>query len=443
MIRHLCARGCEVKLVPWNHKFSEETYDGLFLSNGPGDPSTVPEVVAELQRVIHGDGENSEKPIFGICMGNQMLGTAAGASTYKMPFGNRGQNVPVLNELTGRCMISPQNHGYAVDTSTLQEGWAPLFTNKNDGTNEGIYHKTKPWFSAQFHPEARGGPTETEDFFDLFVDMAASKGKQTSVASHFQMNRMPKPDVKKVLMLGSGGLSIGQAGEFDYSGSQAIKALKEEGIETILINPNIASVQTNLSGDNQADTVYFMPVTPAFVEEVIKKERPDSIILSMGGQTGLNCGVELDQSGVLAKYNVQVLGTSVESIMNTEDRDLFSEKLNEINESMAPSEAVVTVEAALEAAEIIGYPCMIRSAYALGGLGSGICANREEMMDMASKALASSPQILVEKACLDGKRWSTKLCVIVLTTASLSATWRTLIPWAYTQEIRLSLRRRK
>ncbi len=403
MIRHLCARGCEVKLVPWNHKFSEETYDGLFLSNGPGDPSTVPEVVAELQRVIHGDSENAGKPIFGICMGNQMLGTAAGASTYKMPFGNRGQNVPVLNELTGRCMISPQNHGYAVDTSTLQEGWAPLFTNKNDGTNEGIYHKTKPWFSAQFHPEARGGPTETEDFFDLFVDMAASKGKQTSVASHFTLNKLPKPEVKKVLMLGSGGLSIGQAGEFDYSGSQAIKALKEEGLETILINPNIASVQTNLNGDNQADTVYFMPVTPAFVEEVIKKEKPDSIILSMGGQTGLNCGVELEQSGVLAKYNVQVLGTSVESIMNTEDRDLFSAKLNEINESMAPSEAVVTVEAALEAAEIIGYPCMIRSAYALGGLGSGICADREEMMDMASKALASSPQILVEKSMLGWK----------------------------------------
>ena len=143
--------------------------------------------------------------------------------------------------------------------------------------------------------------------------------------------------------------------------------------------------------------------SPAFVEEVIKKEKPDSIILSMGGQTGLNCGVELEQSGILAKYNVQVLGTSVESIMNTEDRDLFSAKLNEINESMAPSEAVVTVEAALEAAEIIGYPCMIRSAYALGGLGSGICADREEMMDMASKALASSPQILVEKSMLGWK----------------------------------------
>ena len=403
MLRHLVDRGCEVKLVPWNHSISNENYDGLFLSNGPGDPSTAPEVVAELKKIIDGNGVNSDKPIFGICMGNQVLGVAAGATTYKMPFGNRGQNQPVLNELTGRCVISPQNHGYAIDTTTLQEGWAPLFTNRNDQSNEGIYHKTKPWFSAQFHPEARGGPTETEDFFDLFVDMAKSKGAQTSVASHFSLNKLPRPDVTKVLLLGSGGLSIGQAGEFDYSGSQAIKALKEEGLETILINPNIASVQTNLHGDNQADTVYFMPVTPAFVEEVIKKEKPDGIILSMGGQTGLNCGVELEQSGILAQYGVQVLGTSVQSIMDTEDRDRFSDKLNEINESMAPSIAVITVEDALNAAKDIGYPCMIRSAYALGGLGSGICADENEMMDMASKALATSPQILVEKSMLGWK----------------------------------------
>lgn len=336
MIRHLVDRNCEVKLVPWNHKFSNEQYDGLFLSNGPGNPETAPEIVKELKIILDGNAPhgNSDKPIFGICMGNQLLGSAAGATTYKMQFGNRGQNQPVLNELTGRCVITPQNHGYAIDTTTLQDGWAPLFTNRNDGSNEGIYHKTKPWFSAQFHPEARGGPTETEDFFDLFVNMSKSKGKQTSVANHFTLNKLPMPKVSKVLLLGSGGLSIGQAGEFDYSGSQAIKALKEEGLETILINPNIASVQTNLHGDNQADTVYFMPVTPEFVEEIIKKEKPDGIILSMGGQTGLNCGVELEQSGILEKYNVQVLGTSVQSIMDTEDRDRFSAKLNEINESM-------------------------------------------------------------------------------------------------------------
>ena len=203
-------------------------------------------------------------------------------------------------------------------------------------------------------------------------------------------------------MLGSGGLSIGQAGEFDYSGSQAIKALKEEGVEVVLMNPNIASVQTNLDGAQQADTKYTMPVTPEYVEEVIEKEDVDGLILSMGGQTALNCGVELYESGVLAKHNIRVLGTQVEAIMDTEDRDRFSVKLNEIGEKMAPSVATKTVEDALLAAEDIGYPCMIRSAYALGGLGSGIC-QPEEMRDMASKALATSPQILVEKSMLGWK----------------------------------------
>ena len=177
--------------------------------------------------------------------------------------------------------------------------------------------------------------------------------------------RVAKPEKpKKVLMLGSGGLSIGQAGEFDYSGSQAIKALKEEGVEVVLMNPNIASVQTNLDGAQQADKVYFMPVTPEYVEEVIEKEDVDGLILSMGGQTALNCGVELYESGVLAKHNIRVLGTQVEAIMDTEDRDRFSVKLNEIGEKMAPSVATKTVEDALLAAEDIGYPCMIRSAYA-------------------------------------------------------------------------------
>ena len=279
--------------------------------------------------------------------------------------------------------------------------------NRNDGTNEGIYHVEKPFFSAQFHPESRGGPRDTEHFFDLFVKMAREKSAFGTVGAYFQKlsdMRVAKPEKpKKVLMLGSGGLSIGQAGEFDYSGSQAIKALKEEGVEVVLMNPNIASVQTNLDGAQQADKVYFMPVTPEYVEEVIEKEDVDGLILSMGGQTALNCGVELYESGVLAKHNIRVLGTQVEAIMDTEDRDRFSVKLNEIGEKMAPSVATKTVEDALIAAEDIGYPCMIRSAYALGGLGSGICRNPEEMRDMASKALATSPQILVEKSMLGWK----------------------------------------
>uniref|UniRef100_A0A8C1SVA4 carbamoyl-phosphate synthase (ammonia) n=1 Tax=Cyprinus carpio TaxID=7962 RepID=A0A8C1SVA4_CYPCA len=230
-------------------------------------------------------------------------------------------------------------------------------------------------------------------------------GKEGSIAS--VMPKKPavpqRIQVSKVLVLGSGGLSIGQAGEFDYSGSQAVKAMKEENLQTVLINPNIASVQTNEVGTKQADSVYFLPITPEFVTEVIKVERPDGILLSMGGQTALNCGVELFQSGVLQKYGVQVLGTPVESIMATEDRQLFSDKLMGINEKIAPSIAVKTVADALKAADEIGYPVMLRSAYALGGLGSGLCANKEKLEDTARKALAMSSQILVEKSLLGWK----------------------------------------
>lgn len=201
--------------------------------------------------------------------------------------------------------------------------------------------------------------------------------------------------IKKVLLLGSGALKIGEAGEFDYSGSQALKALKEEGIETILINPNIATVQTS---EGVADRIYFLPVTPYFVERVIKKERPDGIMLAFGGQTALNCGVKLFESGVLEKYNLKVLGTPVQAIMDTEDRELFVEKLNEINVKTIKSEACENVEQARKAAATLGYPVILRAAYALGGLGSGFCDNEEELNKLAEKAFSFSPQVLVEKS---------------------------------------------
>jgi carbamoyl-phosphate synthase large subunit len=200
---------------------------------------------------------------------------------------------------------------------------------------------------------------------------------------------------KKVLLLGSGALKIGEAGEFDYSGSQALKALKEEGIETILINPNIATVQTS---EGVADRVYFYPVTPFFVEKVIAKERPDAILLAFGGQTALNCGVALEQNGVLAKYKVKVLGTQVQAIMDTEDRDLFIKRLDEIGVQTIKSHAVETMDDARAAARELGYPVIIRSAYALGGLGSGFCDNEEELNKLAEKSFSFSPQILVEKS---------------------------------------------
>lgn len=209
------------------------------------------------------------------------------------------------------------------------------------------------------------------------------------------MSQTNRFDFHKVLLLGSGALKIGEAGEFDYSGSQALKALKEEGIETILINPNIATVQTS---DGFADKIYFLPVTPYFVEKVIEKERPDGILLAFGGQTALNCGVALSESGVLDRYDVKVLGTPVRAIMDTEDRELFVKKLDEIGVKTIKSEAVNSTADAIKAADELGYPVIVRAAYALGGLGSGFCDNEDELIALCEKALSFSPQVLVEKS---------------------------------------------
>ncbi|MBO5902387.1 MAG: carbamoyl-phosphate synthase large subunit, partial [Tidjanibacter sp.] len=202
-------------------------------------------------------------------------------------------------------------------------------------------------------------------------------------------------DVKKVLLLGSGALKIGEAGEFDYSGSQALKAMREEGKYTILINPNIATVQTS---EGVADKIYYLPITPFFVEKVIERERPDGILLACGGQTALNCGVQLFESGVLQKYDVRVLGTPIEAIIETEDREIFANRLREINVKTPRSIAANTLEEARAAVEELGFPIIVRAAYALGGLGSGFCANMDELERLASSALSYSPQILVEES---------------------------------------------
>jgi carbamoyl-phosphate synthase (ammonia) len=399
MIRHLVGHGAEVKVVPWNYDFSEEPYDGLFITNGPGDPALATDTITNLRKVI----QTRNEPVFGICMGNQLTALAAGASSYKLPLGNRGHNQPVVNLLSGKAFITSQNHGYAVDSNTLPPDWQVLFVNANDKSNEGIMHKTKPIFTAQFHPEAWGGPTDTQFLFDYFMELI--KQKKTSL---FQIIQPKKPnyrltDVSKVLVLGSGGLSIGQAGEFDYSGSQAIKALKEENIKVVLMNPNIASVQTNAEGEKQADTVYFLPIHPDFIKQVIEKERPDGILLSMGGQIALNCGLELERQGVLKEFGIRVLGTQISSVEATEDRQIFADRLKEINEKLAPSIAVHNTQDAAEAAEKVGYPVMLRAAFALGGLGSGVAKNEKELRQISDKAFAMTTQLLVEQSLLGWK----------------------------------------
>jgi carbamoyl-phosphate synthase (ammonia) len=418
IIRRLVEKGACVKLVPWDHDILSEHgwYHGLFLSNGPGDPEKCAVTVDHLRKVLALEGEDI-RPIFGICLGNQLLGTAAGASTFKLPFGNRGQNQPVVNQLNQACYITPQNHGFALEGSQLPANWIELFVNGNDFTNEGIMHTSLPFFTAQFHPEASNGPNDTDFLFDTFLQHASElkelKESGESIAPSLRRIGVPAngtdyvvPPLKKVLVLGSGGLSIGQAGEFDYSGSQAIKALKEDGLEVVLINPNIASVQTNVASGSiaQADNVYYIPVTKDFVTEVIKREKPDGIVISMGGQTALNVGIELDEAGVFAEHDVHVVGTSIETIIATEDRELFSRKMHEINEKIADSYTAVNVaEAQRAAAKLGGFPVMIRSAFALGGLGSGICHSEEHLAEMAAKAFAGSPQILVEKSMLGWK----------------------------------------
>lgn len=401
-LRCLLSRGVEVLVVPWDYDFPRlagKEYDGLFLSNGPGNPATLSKTVENIRIAT----EDSRTPIFGICLGHQLLARAAGASTIKMKFGNRGANIPCTSLISGRCYITSQNHGYAVDSMTLAEGWEELFVNANDGSNEGIRHVTRPFFSVQFHPESAPGPQDTEFLFDVFIDaikrsmispsaLAEPVSLPGATAEENEL-RSPRVNVRKVLILGSGGLSIGQAGEFDYSGSQAIKALKEEGIYTILINPNIATIQTS---KGLADKVYFLPVNADFVRKVINHERPDAIYVTFGGQTALQVGIQLKEE--FEKLGIRVLGTPIDTIITTEDRELFARSMESIDEKCAKSASASTLEEAMEVVKDIGFPVIVRAAYALGGLGSGFAEDPDQLRELCMKAFAASPQVLIERS---------------------------------------------
>ncbi|KAJ4315168.1 Carbamoyl-phosphate synthase [Fusarium piperis] len=400
-LRCFLKRGVEVLVCPWDYDIASaiDEYDGLFLSNGPGDPAVLENTVKNISAVL----ENNKIPVFGICLGHQLLARASGAKTTKMKFGNRGHNIPCTSMVTGKCHITSQNHGFAVDAASLTNGWKELFVNANDGSNEGIMHAEKPYFSVQFHPESTPGPRDTEFLFDVFINTIANCAENPALlqapvsfpGGTIEENERlhPRVSVRKVLVLGSGGLSIGQAGEFDYSGSQAIKALKEEGIYTVLINPNIATIQTS---KGLADKVYFLPVNADFVRKVIQYERPDAIYVTFGGQTALQVGIQLKDE--FEGLGVKVLGTPIDTIITTEDRELFARSMDSIGEKCAKSASASNIDEAMHVVKDIGFPVIVRAAYALGGLGSGFANNEDELLDLCNKAFAASPQVLIERS---------------------------------------------
>lgn len=409
-----------VYIVPYDSNFSEitecrpDTKNSIFISNGPGDPrdECLTPLVDRLKGYINCNKYNVS--IFGICLGHQIISLATGHQIKKMKYGNRGHNIPVClwtPETRDFGFITSQNHGYMTieeekDLNNPTNNYY-YFKNVNDNSNEGLVGDNV--FSVQFHPEARAGPDDTTFLFDVFLRRCIKSNPKISYKKIIQnaftsrieaigkkLYTITNKTCKKILLLGSGGLSIGQAGEFDYSGTQAIKSFKEEGIEVILVNPNIATIQTS---KGFADKVYYDPVTPHFIKQIIEKEQPDGIALSFGGQTALNCGVTLYEEGVIGKNSgIRILGTPVDAIQITEDRDMFRKMLSQIGESCAPSDIAYDRKEAQEIAEEIGYPVLVRAAFALGGLGSGFAHNETELNNLVDKAFCHSPQVIIDKS---------------------------------------------
>lgn len=405
-LRALLKYNIQLTVIDTNYNFLNEVYnsiyDGIFISNGPGDPTTSTFVVEQLSNIFK---SNFVIPIFGICYGHQLIGLASNNSIGKMKYGNRGHNIPCNLVGTKKCYITSQNHGFEVllnQNDINNNYWKELFINSNDGSNEGLIHIQKPIFSVQFHPEARAGPTDTIFLFSIFLERCKTRFNireriysivENSLSDSISYVENVRNKIKKILILGSGGLSIGQAGEFDYSGSQAIKAFKEENIEVILVNPNIATIQTS---KGLADKIYYLPVTPEYVKQVIEKERPDGISLSFGGQTALNCGVKLYEQGLLE--NIKILGSSLQTVMDAEDRERFKNILEEIGEYTAPSKVVSNIEEAKEFSKEIGFPLLIRSSFALGGLGSGFANTEEEMINILNVAFNNNSHVIIDKS---------------------------------------------
>ncbi|HET9847758.1 MAG TPA: carbamoyl-phosphate synthase large subunit, partial [Candidatus Dormibacteraeota bacterium] len=389
-LRSLRSRGVGVEVLPWNsdlHAVLARRPDGVVLASGPGDPAQLENAVAMTRELIQ------RLPVLGVCMGHQLIGRAAGAQTSRLRFGHHGGNHPVMDLRRGRVTMTSQNHEFQVDAGTLpsDSGFRISHRNLHDGSVEGLVHERLPVRSVQFHPEGGPGPQDNQPIFDEFLDLIA--GRSTAVV---RMSSAP-PRPRSVLVIGSGPIVIGQAAEFDYAGTQACKALREEGVRTVLVNSNPATIMTD---EGIADRVYIEPLTLESVTAIIERERPDGLLATLGGQTGLNLSVALADAGVLERFGVRVLGTPLSAIREAEDREAFKGVLLRIGEPVPQSRTVTTVEAAQEFAAGIGFPLVVRPAYTLGGTGGGMAASPLELDAVVREGLAASPirQVLIERS---------------------------------------------
>jgi carbamoyl-phosphate synthase large subunit len=391
ILRSLRERGCRVVVLPhtttW-HDVESTGADGMVLANGPGDPAVL-DAPVELARQAIG-----RIPIFGICLGHQILGRAAGASTSRLPFGHHGANHPVKDLETGRVHITSQNHEFQVDAASIPAGdFFVSQRNLNDGSVEGLSHRTLPVFSVQYHPEGCPGPQDNQHLYDRFVEMVRDRRPVLRAVGGAAQPEKPR----KVLILGSGPIVIGQAAEFDYAGTQACKALREEGIATVLVNSNPATIMTD---EEVADRVYLEPLTVESVERVIARERPDALLPTLGGQTALNLATELAAAGVLDRYQVRLLGAGIETIRKAEDRQAFKDMLQGIGEPVPISRVCESLDDVREFAAEVGLPLVIRPAYTLGGTGGGFVTNEADLERIATGGLNASPihQVLIERS---------------------------------------------
>ena len=391
IVRHLTARGARVRVLP--HTATAELalaadLAGLVLSPGPGDPARLAGAVA-LARAAIADG----RPLLGICLGHQIVGRAAGAETRRLRFGHHGANHPVKDLYTGRVQITAQNHEVEVVGETLPRdgGFEVSQRNLNDGSVEGLRHRSLPVETVQYHPEGSPGPLDALEVFDRFM---------TAVRGRSRVTDLPRPS--SVLIIGSGPVIIGQAAEFDYAGTQACRALRDEGIRTVLLNSNPATIMTD---PGVADVVYLEPITVASVERILEREQVDGVLCGLGGQTALNLAVELARAGVLERQGVRLLGTPLAAIEMAEDRQRFRELLVRIGQPYPASEIVDGASpqerqaAAARALEIIGLPAIVRPAFTLGGSGGGIVVTVDEYRERLRAGLRASPigQVIVER----------------------------------------------